>query len=135
MKHRFAGSKFPVSRFLFSSALFAGALLTLVAIPVLAIGSIAAAGAVQTVFSQCGCLCVEGVPRTLCSSVEEAQAKPGLCGRTQCPDYVATENGGQRYVSPHAFADNCREVRVWDAETRRYSGIKVCDVLDLPTRN
>lgn len=92
------------------------------------------AGAVQTVFSQCGCLCVEGVPKTLCTTVEEAQEEPGLCGLHHCPDYVATEAGsgaGQRYVSPHAFADNCRDVRVWDPGIGRYAGIKVCDVLEL----
>ena len=95
------------------------------------------AGAVELVFLQCGCLCVEGVPQTLCSSVEEAQQRPSVCGQQQCPDYVAVEAQGSRYVSPHAFADNCRDVRVWDAAREAYDGIKVCDVLELsvaPTR-
>lgn len=95
------------------------------------------AGAVEMVFLQCACLCVEGVPQTLCSSVEEAQQRPSVCGQQQCPDYVAVEAQGSRYVSPHAFADNCRDVRVWDAAREAYDGIKVCDVLELsvaPTR-
>ena len=89
-------------------------------------------GAVNIAFLQCGCLCVEGVPQTLCSSVEEAQQRPSVCGQQQCPDYVAVEAMGSRYVSPHAFADNCRDVRVWDAAREAYDGIKVCDVLELP---
>ncbi len=95
------------------------------------------AGAVQVAFLQCGCLCVEGVPQTLCSSVEEAQQRPGLCGQQHCPEYVAVEEQGERYVSPHAYAENCRDVRVWDAAREVYDGIKVCDVLELtaePTR-
>jgi len=94
-------------------------------------------GAVHVAFLQCGCLCVEGVPQTLCSSVEEAQQRPGLCGQQHCPEYVAVEEHGERYVSPHAYADNCRNVRVWDAARGVYDGIKVCDVLELtgePTR-
>ncbi len=93
-----------------------------------------AIGAVQLIFSQCGCLCVEGVPKTLYTTVEEAQAEPGLCGQHHCPEYVATEQGsdaGQRYVTPHTFADNCRDVRIWDSSAARYAGIKVCDVLEL----
>ena len=74
---------------------------------------------------------MEGVPRTLCTSVEDAQAEPGLCGQRHCPDYVATEEGGRRYVAPSAFADNCRDVRVWDRGQGRYTGVKVCDVLEL----
>lgn len=89
------------------------------------------AGAVDLAFLQCGCLCVEGLPQTLCSSVEEAQLRPSLCGQQHCPDFVAVEEQGSRYVSPHAFADNCRDVRVWDAGREVYDGIKVCDVLEL----
>lgn len=89
------------------------------------------AGAVDLAFLQCGCLCVEGIPQTLCSSVEEAQERPSLCGQQHCPDFVAVEAQGSRYVSPHAFADNCRDVRVWDAGREVYDGIKVCDVLEL----
>ena len=85
----------------------------------------------QIAFLQCGCLCVEGIPQTLCSTVDEAQRRPSLCGQQHCPDYVAVEEQGSRYVSPHAFADNCRDVRVWDAARETYDGIKVCDVLEL----
>jgi len=89
------------------------------------------AGSVDLAFLQCGCLCVEGIPQTLCSSVEEAQERPSLCGQQHCPDFVAVEEQGSRYVSPHAFADNCRDVRIWDAGREVYDGIKVCDVLEL----
>ena len=94
--------------------------------------------AVQLAFSQCGCLCVEGVPKTLCSTVEEAQAKPGLCVQQHCPEYVAAEgaeNGRTRYLSPNSFADNCRDVRVFDPAVSRYTGIKVCDVLEMGAHN
>ena len=97
--------------------------------------SISGAGAMQVAFLQCGCLCVEGTPQTLCSSVEEAQQRPSLCGQQHCPDYVAVEQQGTRYVSPHTFADNCRDVRVWDAAREAYDGVKVCDVLELATES
>ncbi len=93
--------------------------------------AISLAGAVEIAFLECGCLCVEGIPQTLCSTVDEAQGRPSLCGQQRCPDYVAVEEQGSRYVSPHAFADNCRDVRVWDAAREVYDGIKVCDVLEL----
>lgn len=109
-------------------------------VPVLggAMSSTSAGGAAHMAFLQCGCLCVEGVPQTLCSSVEEARQRPSLCGQQHCPEYVAVEERGARYVSPHAYADNCRDVRVWDSAKATYDGIKVCDVLELeadPTRH
>jgi len=94
--------------------------------------------AVQLAFSQCGCLCIEGVPKTLCTTVEEAQAKPGLCGQQHCPEYVAAEvheNSRTRYLSPNSFADNCRDVRVFDPSVSGYMGIKVCDVQEIGTAN
>jgi hypothetical protein len=51
---------------------------------------------------------------------------------------VAVEDqpdGRERYLSPHSFADNCREVRVFDPSVSAYKGIKVCDVLELNARN
>ena len=89
------------------------------------------AGAVQMADTQCACLCVEGVPQTLCSSIEEARQRPGHCRLRHCPEYVAVEDGGRRYVAPDAYADNCRDVRIWDDTEAVYSGVKVCDVLDV----
>jgi hypothetical protein len=115
------------------SGVVLGVFLFCVLLPVWSMAGVATslAGAVDLSFLQCGCLCVEGIPQTLCSSVEEAQLRPSLCGQQHCPDYVAVEEQGSRYVSPHAFADNCRDVRIWDAGREAYDGIKVCDVLEL----
>ncbi len=80
---------------------------------------------------ECGCLCVEGVPRTLCQSVAEAQRQANICppdfscpavqpaDKTQAPIY---------YDAPTDNAHNCRDVRIWDESVAAYTGVKVCDV-------
>ena len=40
----------------------------------------------QAQFIQCGCLCVDGVPKTLCQTIEEARRQANVCpARTRCP--------------------------------------------------
>lgn len=83
-------------------------------------------------FARCGCLCIEGSPRTLCTSILEAQLNPTLCGPTRlavCPAMPVTEVELPKYDSPFAEGVDCREVRVWDPVQDGYTAVKVCDVL------
>ena len=89
----------------------------------------------QPQFVDCGCLCVDGMPRTLCQSVAEARLQPNLCGeQTSCPAPFQSDEESQDiespvyYDAPAEHAHNCREVRIWDAAADAYTGVKVCDV-------
>ncbi len=67
-------------------------------------------------YADCGCLCVDGVAKTLCQSVEEARRKPNVCPEgLHCPTLPlapsTTEPPGF-YDPPADGAHNCREVRV-----------------------
>ncbi|MCZ6658109.1 MAG: hypothetical protein O7C67_12495 [Gammaproteobacteria bacterium] len=84
-----------------------------------------------TVWGQCGCLCIDGTPRTLCTSVTEAQAEPNACGLRSavlCPVDAEDDAPTIRYASPVEGALNCREVRIWDDAQNGYTAVKVCDV-------
>lgn len=89
-----------------------------------------------TVWGQCGCLCVEGTPRTLCTSVLEAQAQPNACGLQLGGSWCPVDASGDdeeatpitRYSPPVEDAVNCREVRIWDDARNGYTSVKVCDV-------
>ena len=89
----------------------------------------------QSHFVDCGCMCVEGMPRTLCQSVAEARQQPNMCGeQVSCPaPFMSDEKAPAAeapiyYDAPAEHAQNCREVRVWDAAADAYAGVKVCDV-------
>jgi hypothetical protein len=84
------------------------------------------------VSATCSCQCVEGVARTACTSVEEAQADPSACGSG--PQKVACElpppstDAPLRYASPDGAVD-CRSARLWDPRSNSYSAVaKVCDL-------
>lgn len=82
--------------------------------------------------ADCACLCVDGNMKTLCSSVEEAQANPTLCDLSSpmaCPsDFRGPE--GATYDSPHDEATNCRDLRVYDPARGDFVSVKACDVLN-----
>lgn len=85
----------------------------------------------QPQFVDCGCLCMDGVGRTLCESVEEAQRQPNVCPRdVSCPVPPPSDEAGlpQYYDAPTDHARNCREVRIWDEAVQMYTTVKVCDV-------
>jgi hypothetical protein len=85
-------------------------------------------------FASCGCLCVEGVPRTLCSTIAEAQANPALCPPDQrCPLPEFSADPPQPVEAPVVEAKDCRSVRVWDAAAKDYATVNVCDVVDAAT--
>ena len=83
-------------------------------------------------FVDCGCLCVEGVPKTVCQSLAEAQQQANVCApNIRCP--ALPEEGGatdepQYYDAPDPHAHSCREVRIWDESAAAYTGVKICDV-------
>ena len=82
--------------------------------------------------ANCSCQCIEGVARTLCTRLEEAQAKPSECGvgrqKIVCAAAPASAETPQRYPPPAGGAD-CRGQRLWDPRSGSYSVIaKVCDL-------
>ena len=81
----------------------------------------------------CICRCVEGVARTVCTTLDEAAANPQLCApsewRGDCPAAPAGFEP-QRFAPPEPGATDCREARLWDPETGAYSTTtKVCDTV------
>ena len=85
----------------------------------------------STVWANCACFCVDGSPKTLCTTVSEAQGEPNECpalSPNSCPADLETVSGGV-HEAPEAGATNCRDVRVWDAALDRFSNVKACDVL------
>lgn len=86
-------------------------------------------------FVDCGCLCIEGMPKTVCQSVAEAQRQANICPPDlSCPAPPKADAAGgdlyepRYYDAPEDHAHNCREVRVWDDTVNAYTGVKVCDV-------
>lgn len=95
--------------------------------------------------SSCSCECVEGLPQTLCASVQAAQQQTWVCPPSYtCPlPSVAATGGasllegvaadvGQPQASaltpPHPQAENCRAVRVWHRQMQAYTTVNICDV-------
>lgn len=81
--------------------------------------------------AECGCLCVNGTMKTLCTTVEEAQANPTLCDLSS-PIACPTEfdgPAGATYDSPQDGADNCRDLRIYDPARGDFVSVKACDVL------
>ena len=86
----------------------------------------------QPLMADCGCMCVDGVAKTLCQSVTEAQQNPNVCPPAhRCPtvpDGALPPAAPQYFDAPFENAHHCREVRVWDKNADAYTGVKVCDV-------
>ena len=85
----------------------------------------------HTQWAACGCLCVDGVPKTMCQSVEEAREQANLCpALKRCPplDPLDENEAIQTFDAPHEQAHSCREVRIWDDQANAYTTVKVCDV-------
>lgn len=107
--------------------------------------------------SSCSCECVEGLPQTLCTSVQAAQQQTWVCPPSHsCPLPSVSSTGearlfggvaagvtadvaadvaadvGQQQTSvltpPHPQAENCRAVRVWHRQMQAYTTVNICDV-------
>jgi hypothetical protein len=82
--------------------------------------------------ADCACFCVDGNMKTLCSSVEEAQANPTLCdlsSPTACPSEFQGPEGAT-YDPPRDDTANCRDLRVYDPARGDFTSVKACDVLN-----
>ena len=79
----------------------------------------------------CRCACVEGLPQTLCGSIQAAQQQRWVCPPSvSCPMPSSTLDGQVQFDPPGSGATNCRAVRVWHRQRQAYTGIKFCDVQD-----
>jgi hypothetical protein len=82
--------------------------------------------------ANCACQCIEGVARTLCTTLGEAQANPSACGagehKVACDAAPPVTEPLQRYQPPEGAVD-CRGARLWDPHTHSYAVVaKVCDL-------
>ncbi|MCZ6460200.1 MAG: hypothetical protein O6766_12665 [Gammaproteobacteria bacterium] len=74
---------------------------------------------------------MDGSPKTLCTTVSEAQGEPNDCpalSPNSCPSDLETVSGGV-HDAPEEGATNCRDVRIWDVAHDRFTNVKACDVL------
>jgi hypothetical protein len=79
-------------------------------------------------FVSCECLCVEGIPQTLCESVEQARNNTRFCpGDMRCPVPFDPPPESPLLDAPEG-AHTCRDVRIWYEAERRFTGVKICDV-------
>jgi hypothetical protein len=69
----------------------------------------------------CNCVCVEGTPRTVCTTPDEAAMNPSLCGSRppDCPA-VAPPAHVERYEPPDGATD-CESARLFDPATDAYT--------------
>ena len=84
------------------------------------------------VSANCACQCIEGVARTLCTTLDEAQANPSACGtgeqKVACEIAPPATETPQRYDPPHGAVD-CRGARLWDPRSNSYAVVaRVCDL-------
>ncbi len=93
-------------------------------------------GAVTTPLAsaECACQCMTGMPRTVCTTLEEARVKPSLCQqRMTCPDVTIEKRSDaelkRRFLPPEDKATNCRNGYFWDPVQKEYAILaKVCDI-------
>ena len=93
---------------------------------------VALAIAAGSASATCSCQCVEGVARTACTRVDEAQANPTACGvgmqKVACELPPPSTEATRRY-DPPAGATDCHSARLWDPHNNAYSAVaKVCDL-------
>jgi len=82
-------------------------------------------------WSNCACFCVEGQLQTLCTDLGDAQSGPNLCpdsSSASCPQQFNTD-GASSYDAPDEHAQNCRDLKIYDAVRGEYVTAKACDVL------
>ncbi len=85
----------------------------------------------STAWADCACFCMDGSPKTLCTTVSEAQAEPNECpaqSPNACPSDLQHVSGSP-HDAPEEGATNCRDASVWDSANDRFLNVKACDVL------
>jgi hypothetical protein len=95
----------------------------------LLVGGLAASGAAA---ATCGCQCIDGVARTLCSTLDEARGNPSLCrdaaGPIVCPAPRTPNSAPALYDGPQGTT-GCRGARLWDPNSGEYVvEAKVCEL-------
>ncbi len=86
---------------------------------------LAASGA----WAACECLCLDGAPKTVCSSAEEMAATGDLCHlrpAMRCPQLAVPE--ARSYPAPVEGVGNCRDARVLDPASGDQITARVCDM-------
>lgn len=91
----------------------------------------------QPYLVECGCRCVDGVPKSQCRSISEARRQPHACPRNiHCPlaeraqpdsDDRPQAPAGELLYFDAPGDPGCREIRIWDPEQGAYTGVQVCD--------
>ena len=81
--------------------------------------------------ADCSCLCVDGAPKTVCTSSEEVAANSGMCrvqaSHRACPEAPALTEP-ESYDAPMEGVANCRKAQIYDAATDGHLTARVCDV-------
>jgi len=98
-------------------------------IAMLVLGGLAASGGAA---ATCSCQCIDGVARTLCSTLDEARGNPTLCrdaaGPIACPAPGTPNAAPALYDGPEGTA-LCHGARLWDPNSREYAvEAKVCEL-------
>jgi hypothetical protein len=80
----------------------------------------------------CSCQCIDGVARTLCSTLDEARGNPSLCrdaaGLIACPTPQSPNAAPALYDGPEGTA-GCHGARLWDPNSGEYGvEAKVCEL-------
>jgi len=78
----------------------------------------------------CECLCLDGAPKTVCSSAEEMSGTGDLCylrPQLQCPE-VAAPAAGRSYPAPFDGVGNCRDAVVGHPASGDEITARVCDM-------
>ena len=80
---------------------------------------------------QCGCVCVDGMAKTLCTSVSAARTGRALCmAQPSCPQPAASpsEPATEYLPEPVSGVTDCRRATFWDRGLQVYRPGKICDV-------
>lgn len=85
-------------------------------------------------FAECGCACVDGLPQTVCQTIEQAQENLWLCPIDRhCPDFDSSADDltdePTWLPSPDDRAHLCKQVRLWDKQADAYTSANICEVL------
>ena len=93
----------------------------------LLLGAVAASAGAE---AACSCQCIDGVARTLCSTIDEARENPALCrdaaGLIACPAPRTPNAAPTLYDGPDGTA-GCHGAWLWDPDSGEYVvEAKVC---------
>jgi len=82
-------------------------------------------------WASCECLCLDGAPKTVCSSAEEMFASGDLCylrPAMQCPEVTTPAAQRRSYPAPIEGVGNCRDAVVGHPASGDELTARVCDM-------